>query len=287
MTHRGIRNVESRAAPFRARLSAVLCGSAMWAVSGALPVVAAVVVPEALPHRAVYDLSLKSAEEDSGIIGVRGRMVIEWADACEGFTTTQQLRMRIEKSEGKVVASDYAITSWESRDGDVFRYAIRNVIDGRLVEEFSGRAERDRAGRGGTAFMTKPEPREIPLPAGIVFPSEHARALVRGAAAGEKRIEVRVFEGSGEEGLQNAVAFVVGEVAAGTADSGHAELDRLPAWRMQMSYFRIGDNSGLPDYQVNFRIFANGVADQLELNYGEFVLESSLSHFEPLPRSGC
>ncbi len=242
---------------------------------------------EQLPHRAVYDLALKTSGSDSGITGVRGRMVLEWADACEGYTTTQQIRMRIEQAQGRLIDSDFSGASWESKDGNQFRFKIRNVIDGDVVEEFGGLAKRDGARQKGVVRMRIPVASTIPLPAGTVFPSEHANILTREARNGAKRIEVRVFDGTGEEGLFDAIAFVTGHVAGGDTSTGLVELDDQEAWRMRMAYFRVGDTSGLPDYEVGFRLFANGVADQLVLDYGDFVVDSRIAHFEALPASGC
>ncbi len=240
-----------------------------------------------LPHRAVYDLDLKTSDSDSGITGVRGRMVLEWADGCEGYTTNQQIRMRIEQAAGRLIDSDFSVASWESKDGNQFRFKIRNVIDGNVVEEFGGLADREVSRKEGIVRMRIPSVSTIALPAGTVFPSEHASILVQEALKGAKRIEVRVFDGTGEEGLFDAIAFVTGHVAGGESGTGLAELDDHEAWRMRMAYFRVGDTSGLPDYEVGFRMFANGVADQLVMDYGDFVVGSKIAHFEALPVSGC
>ena len=214
-------------------------------------------------------------------------MVLEWADACEGYTTTQQIRMRIERAEGRMVASDFSVASWESKDGNQFRFKIRNVIDGDVVEEFGGLAEREGANQKGIVRMKQPRVFAIPLPPGTVFPSEHASILAREAQNGAKRIEVRVFDGTGEEGLFDAIAFVTGHIAGGSAATGLAELDDQQAWRMRMAYYRVGDTAELPEYEISFRLFANGVADQLVLDYGDFVVGSEIAHFEALPSDGC
>ena len=45
----------------------------------------ALAAPKLLPHRAVYDLSLEQASDRSGINGITGRMVYEFAgSSCEG-----------------------------------------------------------------------------------------------------------------------------------------------------------------------------------------------------------
>jgi hypothetical protein len=268
------------------RASVVALALAFSMLAGTMNALSAVAI-EQLPHRAVYDLALKSSGSDSGITGVRGRMVLEWADACEGYTTTQKIRMRIEQAQGRLIASDFSVASWESKDGNQFQFKIRNLIDGDLVEEFGGLAKRDGANQKGVVSMKNPAVSTITLPAGTVFPSEHANILTREARNGAKRIEVRVFDGTGEEGLFDAIAFVTGHVAGGESATGLPELDDQEAWRMRMAYYRVGDTSGLPDYEVGFRLFANGVADQLILDYGDFVVDSKISHFEALPASGC
>ncbi len=243
--------------------------------------------PDPLPHRAVYDLTLKTAVSDTGVTGVSGRMALEWADACEGYTTAQRIHMRIDRAEGRPVDNDFTVASWESKDGDTFRFRIRNVVVGALVEEFGGLAERDGVRRTGVVRMKVPVAGTIPLPAGTVFPSEYASILTREARKGATRIEARVFDGMGEEGLFDVVAFVTGHTPAGQAATGLAELDDEEAWNMRTAYFRVGDTSGLPEYEVGFRLFANGVADRLVLDYGDFVLGSRMAHFEALPDSGC
>ena len=50
-----------------------------------------------LPHRAVYDLALDSASDRSGITGIDGRMVYEFAGSpCEGYTVTFRFVTRID-----------------------------------------------------------------------------------------------------------------------------------------------------------------------------------------------
>ena len=155
------------------------------------------------------------------------------------------------------------------------------------MEEFGGLAERDGVRQKGIVRMKVPAAATIPLPAGTVFPSEHASILTREAKKGAKRIEARVFDGTGEEGLFDAVAFVTGHTPVGKTAAGFVGLDDQEAWNMRMAYFKVGDTSGLPEYEVGFRLFANGVADQLVLDYGDFVVGSKIAHFEALPDSGC
>ena len=271
-------------APGRAAIAVPLAAAIVFAPVGAARSAAG---PDPLPHRAVYDLALKTAAADSQVTGVSGRMALEWADACEGYTTAQRIHIRIDRAEGRPIDNDFTVASWESKDGDTFRFRIRNVVGGALAEEFGGLAERDGVRRTGVVRMKVPVARTISLPAGTVFPSEYASILTREARKGATRVETRVFDGMGEEGLFDVVAFVTGHTPAGEAATGLPELDAEEAWNVRTAYFRVGDRSGLPEYEVGFRLFANGVADRLVLDYGDFVLGSRMAHFEALPDSGC
>ena len=102
--------IKSSCAPRRTTIAAAVAAAAVLAPIQDVHSAAGL---DPLPHYAVYDLSLETAGSNSGIIGVSGRMVLEWADACEGYTTTQQIRMRIERAEGRLIDSDFAIASWE------------------------------------------------------------------------------------------------------------------------------------------------------------------------------
>ena len=100
--------------PFKTYIFAFCSAVILLVVVPRVPTAAGI---DPLPHRAVYDLDLRISDPDSGITGVQGRMVLEWADGCEGYTTNQQIWMRIEHAAGQPIDSDFSVTSWESKDG--------------------------------------------------------------------------------------------------------------------------------------------------------------------------
>tara|TARA_Y100000294_G_scaffold154299_1_gene153867 strand:+ start:1252 stop:2124 length:873 start_codon:yes stop_codon:yes gene_type:complete len=240
-----------------------------------------------LSHRAVYELSLASAATGSGVARVEGRMALEWIQTCEGFTALQRIGMRVADMEGRQVDSDYTLSSWESKDGAVFRFNIRSLAGGRKEESFSGRATLEGHGKAGNVRFTKPDGLKLELGAGTVFPTEHTSLLVRSASAGERRIAARMFDGSGKKGLFDVIAFVTDAMPDGASEVMHPVLDKVPAWRMRMAFFGVGRGDETPDYEVDFRMFANGVADHLVLDYGDFAVAGRLSRLEPLTEPGC
>ena len=53
------------------------------------------------PHRAVYRMALHSARNSSKIADVRGAMMYEQSDACDGWTTEQRFQLRFTYAEGE------------------------------------------------------------------------------------------------------------------------------------------------------------------------------------------
>lgn len=258
--------------------------SSLIAVLGAAASADAV---ELQPYRAAYELRLASATQGSGIMGLTGRMALEWADACEGYTLTQRMSFRLNRVDMDEFRSDIFVSTWESRDGTAFRYTMRTTLNGVVTEEYLGRAKLDAETRSGSAAFTKPEGLAVKLPPGTRFPTEHARDLVERAIAGDTRIARKVFEGTAGDTVYEAVAFVGKMLGPGAGGARRAELKKLRAWRVQIAYFALGENGDVPEYEVGLRLFDNGISDEVELNYGDFVVGAELTELELLPFSGC
>lgn len=239
-----------------------------------------------LSHRAIYDLSLLPGR-GGDVNAVAGRMVMEWSDVCDGYTTNQRMVMRILRNDGRSIDSDFHLSSWEDKKGETFRFDVRTTIGRGEPEIYKGRATR-RDGSGKAEFQ-QPADLTFSLPGGVVFPSEHIARLIDGALAGEKRVSLPVFDGTGKDGLFEAVGFVLG------ADKSKSDSDQLmsqqkmpevPAWRVRLSFFDFKSSDAMPAYQVSLRLFANGVADKLILDYSDFAVVAKLSDFKILD-SGC
>ncbi len=269
----------------------IMLGSAALAaaVSAATPVWAGVTIAA---HRAVYDLELKEASDRSGIAGVTGRMVIELTGSqCEGWTINFRMINQYLLQRGMTRLADNRSSSWEAGDGLSMHFTQRQFVDNKLQEESRLKVGRERLGEAGEGVMSKPKAETFQIASEAVFPVQHQVRLVEAALAGEPRDRSLVYDGSEGAKAYVAVAFI-GPEASGDKQAGKGAdaLHDKRAWPVSISYFdqtteRAGEAT--PAYQVSFRMFENGVAGDLTLDYGDFVLKGSLTDYEALKQTAC
>ena len=229
------------------------------------------------PHRAVYSMSLVESRDGTDIASVVGRLVLEWSgSACDGYVTSQRILNRMGSKQGSGFVSDFRVNSWEAADGSDFTFSMIHYVDGSAVEEIEGRATR-RPG-GADAVFSKPAARTLPLPDAVVFPTRQVARMLEAGEAGRRVLATDVFDGS-ETGHHFATTAVFGRKAKGAPTGSEAEagtaLADLAYWPVQVSYFDPGNAAGLPDYEVSFRFYANGVSTGLEMDYGDLVIGAS------------
>lgn len=261
-------------------VTAVTVAGGVWA--GCAPGSAA----DLLSHRAIYELRLGASRNTGGVTEMTGRMVTEWLETCDGYTLNQRTVTVGRSADGEQMENDYSVASWESKDGLVFRFDVRNQVNGETQEEFSGKAELEGRGKGGQVAFRKPSGETLDLPPGTLFPTEHTKALIDRAAAGETVISRTLFDGSGTDGLFEATAFVGGPITV-SAEHKLEALRRQVGYPMRLSFFHLTEKEGLPAYEVGGPLYASGVSGDLTIEYREFSLLGSLVRLELLPRPGC
>lgn len=245
-------------------------------------------------HRAVYDLSLDHGKSASEILGLEGRMVVEWrgGPACEGYTSDQRVVTSSLDSGGRVSVSDVRLNSWEAPDGNEFRFDRTEYLDGKLSVRESGIARRD----GGKVTLDEPEKERQTLPAEVMFPTAFNMALTEAVQNGKSTFSHLLFDGT-QPAATNVTAFIgkAGE-ASGDARSvriknrgGGEPLKGTKAWPVRMSYFDRGDDTqdGTPNFEMGFHMFPNGVMSKLSLDYDDVVLKGDLAQIEYFKPGGC
>lgn len=232
-------------------------------------------------HQAYYDLELQTARAD--VIGATGKMAYEVTDACDAWAVRQRLAMTVTNRDGQEenTVSDY--TTWESKDGKRLRFRLKETTDDATSSEVAGEAVLDTAGAGSVHF-TAPQDSVKPLPQGTLFPMRHTIALLEAARAGKKFLALPLFDGTSPDGAQDSsIAIATWSPPAATT---WKELDALPSARVHIAFFDREKTTQQPDYEVGMRYWANGVADDMSMDFGDFVMKAKLAKFKLSP-SGC
>jgi hypothetical protein len=237
--------------------------------------------PGLLAHKALYTLTLGQAKGND-VIAARGTMGYEVTDACDGWAVRQRLRMTITNAEGQEIemASDYA--TWESKDGLKFRYHMRQTTDTAVTSQTDGEAFLQKAGGSGEARYTSPHDSTSALPPGTVFPMAHTAAIIAAARDKKHFISLPLFDGTDENGLEDSFIVVLDWKAP--MQTKWPVLSPLSSTRVSLSFFDHAPAAITPSYEVGMRYWENGVADDMKMNFGDFVMNAKMQEFAPQPR---
>ena len=265
-----------------ALLLMVICqGQPAVAASSAPPPPAGAVPGPLLAHKALYTLTLDSAKSND-VIAARGTMGYEVTDACDGWAVRQRLNMTITNADGQDIqmSSDYA--TWESKDGLKFRYHMRQTTDTAVTSQTDGEASLQKTGGPGEAHYTSPHATTSALPPGTVFPMAHTAALIAAARDKKHFVSLPLFDGTDENGVEDS--FIVVLDWKPPMQVKWPLLSQLPSTRVHIAFFDHGPTAVMPSYEVGMRYWENGVADDMQMNFGDFVMNAKMQEFAPQPR---
>ena len=275
-------------AEFFMRLPAALGALFLTAICAVPPALAAntaaptgpMVSSPLIAHKALYALALDTAKSND-VVAARGTMGYEVTDACDGWAVRQRLNMTITNADGQDIqmASDYA--TWESKDGLKFRYHMRQTTDTAVTSQTDGEASLSKVGGPGEAHYNSPHDSTSALPPGTLFPMAHTAAII--AAAREKKhfLALPLFDGTDENGVEDSFIVVIDWKPP--TPNKWPTLSSLPSTKVNIAFFDHGPESMMPSYEVAMRYWENGVADNMKMDFGEFVMNAKMQEFAPQP----
>jgi hypothetical protein len=241
------------------------------------------------PHRAAYRLSLAQAREPGNIARAEGAMGYEVIDACDGWATRQRFSLTLTDREGTEVetASDYA--TYESKDGRRLRFTLTQMTQGAVTTRIAGEAEIGADGSGVVRY-TEPTAREVRLPPGTMLPNHHTILSLNAGRADRRLLVGPLFDGTSEDGAQDTTT-VLSAWDAPREVEGFPTLSPLGSVRMRIAFFdreaqQQGGGATTPSYEVSLRYWENGIADQLLMDFRDFVVEGRMVKLEDVP-GGC
>jgi hypothetical protein len=229
-------------------------------------------------HRAIYTLTL-STSRGGDVVAASGTMGYEVIDACDGWAVRQRLSMTNTDGQDVKMVSDYA--TWEAKDGLKFRFHMKQTTDTAVTSQTDGDAKLERAGGPGEAHYTVPEDTTKPLPPGTLFPMAHTSAILAGAQSGKKFLALPLFDGTDDSGAEDSSVVVLDWKKPEA--SKFPLLSELPSTRVRLAFFDRNTKSEVPSYQVGMRYWENGVADNLQMDFGDFVMDAKMTDLAPQP----
>ena len=248
-----------------------------------------------VPHRAIYEMTLDEARSASGITGIDGRMVFEFTGSpCDGYSLNMRMVTQMTDSQGQSNMTDLRSSTWEQGDGAKFRFQSAQYLNDKLGDVTMGRAMREAPSEAVKVKLSQPSRDELALAGRIFFPTQHSIALIDKALSGQNVFQARIYDGS-EKGrkVYETTAFIGTLVKPGAdeakleAPAKEKKLGALPSWPVSIGYFELKDGDLTPSYQIDFRLYENGVSRELSIDYGDFSIEGTLTSLEYLQAKEC
>ncbi len=241
--------------------------------------------PGLVSHRALYEASLPAGSSDGLIADITGTVAMSFERTCEGWIATQDFRARYGAAEGVISEHNSLFTSWESLDGQDYRFAFRSTTDG-ATTLFRGRASLVR----GLAEYQLPEPAQVDLPQDTLFPIAHHIWLMGEIRAG-KRVQSRpVFSGSDDIDPLLVASFVGNKRSMDRENAGNLPNSPLltpVGWPVTLSYHDPADQAGSPLFEVHMFLLENGISPRIVLSWGDLSTQLMLKAITGLPAVEC
>jgi hypothetical protein len=248
-----------------------------------------------VPHRAIYEMTLDQARSASGITGIDGRMVFEFTGSpCNGYSLNMRMVTEMTDSQGQTNLTDLRSSTWEQGDGKKFRFQSAQYLNDKLGDVTMGRAVRAAPSETVKVNLSQPSRAELDLSGPIFFPTQHSIALIEKALSGQHVFQARIYDGS-EKGLKvyETTSFIGKLVKPGSDETTlepaakDKKLGELPSWPVSIGYFEPKNGDLTPSYQIDFRLYENGVSRNLLIDYGDFSIHGTLTSLEYLKAKTC
>ncbi len=249
-------------------------------------------------HKALYTVTLTGTHPGSDYLDVSGKMILEFTDACDAWTTSQKSLLRTVTGEGTEALSHSDFAAWESKAGDDYKFSVHQTQDGD-TSEFRGRARRNGLGDTGSAEYTKPDHEIYKLPPHFLFQTAQQVRLIEYAKKGGHFLSGDMFDGSEGGGSAHFNAVVLKTPATDPAASLNNPLLDSPRHRVRVAFYppegaddksdgkTAADSNEEPEYEMTMTVHDNGVVSDYDYDYQDFSVHGQLKAIQPLQRPHC
>jgi hypothetical protein len=110
----------------------------------------------------------------------------------------------------------------------------------------------------------------------------HTAAIIQAARDGKKFLTLPLFDGTDENGAEDSSIVILDRKAP--TPNKWAPLSSLSSSRVRLAFFDRQPGTITPNYEVGMRYWDNGVADNLQMDFGDFVMNAKMTEFALQPR---
>lgn len=246
------------------------------------------------PHRALYDITLRSANNSSGIADIHGQMLYDLQETCDGWATTHRFILvydYIDNPTSQVVSE---FTTLESKDGQKFEFRARRIKDGQPEDEVAGKAAKSAdPSKDFFARFSFPEKNNMKLSSDTVFPTTHTMNVINNARAGKKFITGTVFDGSDTDGAYQVSGLILKPISEPERKrKWPSEVDtalvRGAGWRTQVAIFPlVNTDEASSEYEMDINLLENGVVTDMNIRYADFAITQKLKALSANEKPSC
>jgi hypothetical protein len=244
-----------------------------------------------LEHVAVYDVSLKEADERTGLSSMNGLIAYDFQGSqCDGYTTNFRFVVKVVNGDNEFV-SDQRATTYESSDGKNYSFSDRSFLNNQLESELKGNAKQ--IDDGLKVNLSIPKDLEVKLGSAI-FPTAHIEKIIEKALAGESFYKTKIYDAADDGDKIMLSTTIIGKSRTDVSEDNKEfavleDMKDKPYWPVNIAYFDSIDHKSeaLPTYQISFKLYENGVTRDLILDYGDYSLKALLKNLKVLPATKC
>ncbi len=233
-----------------------------------------------VPHKAIYDIRLKSKKSSAKVSNIHGKMMYEWKSSCDAWVSSHQFDMTYDYIEAPSVRVTSDFSNYESFDGKRFNFTSTRKTGDTVLGEVRGAVDGDIINNGGKAIYTKPENKEYDIPKGALFPMAHTLGVLKEIKDGKKFYKATLFDGSDEDGPVEVNSFIGKEATYIVPDEFakdiNKELVETKSWNIRLAFFPLNEYSVTSDYEMSLVFHENGVISGITIDYDEFSVEQKL-----------
>ena len=244
-----------------------------------LPVAASAAAPIYLVgQNATYTLALSKVRGHS-VTGATGRLEFDVRNTCDAYTVSQKMTLLIRNQDGTLSRTSSDYETWEAKNGRRFTFLLRQGEGAKTEVQDQGTAVM--GAKGGEVTYLVPKGRTEKLPPDTLFPMAHTKAILEAAEAGNRYIDPPLFDGTSTHGAEHTFVAILDRQTA--RHDRFAHLSKLPSTLVDIGFWPRTEKDDEPDFRTQMRYFTNGVSRDVQLDFGNFVMDGKLTALTILP----